>query len=98
MSYDRKFLRLSFEFHALNSVEVAETGCLLTGGPTFDAAAALSDPTDADLQSFATALGTVMNGGALVWADYSVLESVKLAAVDTSGHYITAARQVPTAS
>jgi hypothetical protein len=94
MAFDRQSLRLSLEFTITGTDEVAETGLLITGGLGFAALTALADPTDADLRSFATTYASVVSGGGFVWADYSHLVGVKLAALDTSGHYLAAPREV----
>jgi hypothetical protein len=94
VAYDRQFLRLTVGFGLMGTKEIAETGCTLTGGTSFNAVSALASPTDADLESFGTTLGATIHTAGLRWADYSAIQTVKLAAVDTSGHYLTAAREV----
>src|SRR5664279_3040430 len=94
MPYDRQHLKLSFIFDVDSGAEMAVTGVSLTGDVGFDAVAALADPTDSNLISFATTLATVMATSPLQWAAYSSLTTVKLAAVDTAGHYLTDPRVV----
>lgn len=94
MTFDRQHLRLSILFDIAGTDEVAETGVNLAGSTTFNALTALGDPTDSDLRSFGSTLGTVMLNAEFQWADYSSITGVKLAAIDVNGHYLTDARAV----
>jgi hypothetical protein len=93
MSYDRQSLRCSFLFTVAGTDEVADTGFHLTDptSTSFDAASVLGLWSGADLTALAELYVDLMNasGAIMGWATYSHLSGVKLAAVDTGGHYLT---------
>lgn len=87
MTYGAEFLRVSFGFVALNSEETGQTELSLAstvGGVT--AETLLGDWDGALLQTLADYLDTCMSGGSFAWADYSVLKSVKMSAINIHGH------------
>lgn len=92
MAYDRQQLRLEFGFLLNGTPEVAYTGISFsTVVPGFvGAAAALAEySASADAgQDLLDITGNFMSTTQLGWSDYSLLKTVKVAALDTAGHYL----------
>lgn len=91
MAYDRQQLRFEFGFTLFGTDEVAYTGISFTTAPGWTgAAAALAEfgASSGAGQDPIDLMATLMSTTALGWADYSVLRSIKVSALDTSNHYL----------
>lgn len=85
MAYDQEFLRVTFGFTVLNSLEIAQTGVNLSGpdDPIWDSAEALAEIDIAVVGPLLLArLTTLMTNANMRWADYSRLNYVRIAAVN----------------
>lgn len=89
MPFTTEHLQISWLFSVEGTPEVADTGLKAGVVPTFDAVAALGQITQTKLTSLFGHMQTMLQTTPFVWADYSRLESVKVAAIDTAGHYLT---------
>lgn len=88
MAYDQQFLRVTFGFTVLNSLEIAQTGLNFSGPdePLWDAPAAEAEIVIGTLGPLLlTRLTTLMGNANLRWADYSRLNYVRIAAVNIDG-------------
>lgn len=89
MAYATESLRITYGFTVSGSDEVAQTGWHWGGDSTFDAAAALAELDDGDLDNLISDMYGVMSGTTGIrWAYYSNLAWVKVAAVGTDGDYL----------
>lgn len=90
MSFDRQHIKITYLWHIFGEPEIAENGLQVCGGPTFDAEASLASIGAGSLASFGQTLITTLVNDPFRLAVYARLDSVKAAAVDTSGHYLGA--------
>lgn len=96
MTYSGEFLKITWQFTVQASDEIADTSLCYTTAPGWTGAVAalaeLEDATLVDIRNayddFMTAAGVV----GLLWADYSQLRSIKVAAISTAGVYLTEPR------
>ena len=88
MAYDRQSILISWLFDILGEDEVAVTSLHVSGTTSFDASAALGGVSGADLISLQGAMTTLMSNSDLQWGNFSRETGIKLAALDTSGHYL----------
>lgn len=93
MAYDREFLRVTFGFTVNSSEEIANTSLnfsVVGGAPTWEGARESLDEFDFTNplvpQACITALSDLMLTGGLNWAAYSVLRTIRMAAVGVDGH------------
>lgn len=89
MTFTDESLLITWLFSDVSSDETAATQLRATDLGGFGSVAALTALTTADLQGLYTAYTTFANGAPLQWADYSDLVGVKVAALGTSGQYLT---------
>lgn len=88
MPYDREFLKVTFGFSIFGTEEIALTGFSVTdpASLTFDAAAALAEIDISVLgPQLEVEMFTLLNSANMKWADYSRINYVRIAAVDTTG-------------
>nr|CRY96041.1 hypothetical protein [uncultured prokaryote] len=88
MTYSGQFLKITWGFTVLGTDEIADTSLNYTTAPGWTGAvAALGEIATADIGL--DLIGDMASFIAQVgWADYSSLQSVKVAAVGTDGHYL----------
>lgn len=92
MPYPKQYLLWSGQFGVAGTDELAETTLKIStlGGAPFDAAAVLATWSPNDVGTILAYLTAAMNGPPDVsWAEYSLAQSAKLAAMDVTGHYLT---------
>lgn len=88
MAFDREHLEISWIFRVANTEEVAVTG-LSTTTAAFDSVAALGAAEAGGWASdLYDTMGVLLVTAGLHWAVYSSLTDVKIAAIDTAGHYL----------
>lgn len=88
MASDRQYLKINWNFSIISTDEVATTGLAfsLLAGTSFDAEAALAEIVTATTgAALATRMQTLLASTSLLWANYSQLVSVRMAAVGTDG-------------
>lgn len=92
MAYPKPFCRLSYLFAILGTDEIAETGVHIStlGSAPFNADAFVAGATTGDLEDRADEYETAMGATGLWWSAYSNLVGMKLAPLDTTGHYSSA--------
>lgn len=89
MAYGGQFLRLSWLFHTLGAPEIAVTDLNVSNGPGWTgAAAALAELSDGTLENIADEMSTLLGSSYMSWANYSVLDGLKVAAISTAGEYL----------
>jgi len=89
MAYDRQFLKVDWIFRIDDTDEIALTGLHITGATDFDAEAALvayNNTVSGELLN--DLMGVMLTTAPYAWADYSTITDIKVAACDTSGHYL----------
>jgi len=92
MAYDRQFIKITWGFLVASSDEIADTSINYSSAPAWSGAvAALEEIGDTagwggDL---ITAMETFASIGSFNWANYSTVNSVKVAAIGTDGAYLT---------
>jgi len=91
MAYGGQFLKITWQFTVKSSDEIADTSLNYTSAPGWTGAvAALAELDDTDLADMRQAYVTeMMDLDHISWADYSVLNSIKVAAISTAGEYLT---------
>lgn len=90
VAYDRKYLKISWLFRDTSSLEVAVTSLHVAGTSTsYDPVPDLPSYDATVCETLLTAYGTMLGAGAITWANYSSLHGIKVAAIDTAGHYLT---------
>lgn len=92
MAYKKQQLRYTWQWVIDGLEEIAETSLHTTTllNAPYDAAAALGALTTTQMQACLANMNTLISGNSNpVWASYSKLVSLKVAALDTAGHYIT---------
>lgn len=90
MAFDRKYLKLSWIFEDISSTETAVTSCTVAGTTTgYDPVPDLAAITPTQFETLMTAYATLAAYAQVKWGDYSRLTSMKAAAIDTAGHYLT---------
>lgn len=91
MAYPKQFVKLSWLFLIDATDEIAETSLNIStvGTSPYDAAAAQAAVTSADATALCGAMVGMVNGTHFLWGDYSVFDSLKIAAIGTDGHYLT---------
>lgn len=92
MAYIKQQLRITWQFVIDGLDEIAETSLHVStlGVTAYDATAALTALTTAQMQTLIDDMHTLISGAAYApWASYSKLASLKVAALDTAGHYLT---------
>lgn len=89
MTYIGQFLKITFIFTVDGQDEVADTSInMAAGGAWTGALAGLTALDDSDIQSFADSYVPMMTVTGGRWADYSNLNSIKVAAIGTDGLYL----------
>lgn len=88
MPYDQEFLRVTWGFTVLNSLEIAQTNLNLSGpdDPLWSAESAINE-IDFDVTGplLLARMNTLMANANLRWANYSLLNWVRMAAVRVTG-------------
>lgn len=93
MAYDRQSLRWSMLYHIDGTEEVAVTSVHTSGATGWAGAeAALADLDMGDVENLATLWLTQHEILTYQWANYSVFDGIKVAAIDVAGHYLGAPR------
>ena len=88
MAYDQGFLKITWQFTIVNTDEIALTSLNFSdpGNPTYNPAASLGEVNTAVLGAQLLArLFTLLDAPNMGWADYSRLNSVRIAAVGADG-------------
>lgn len=90
MAYGNQFLKITWGFTIDGTDEIADTSLNFTSAPSWTgAAAALAELDTGDLTNLAASyVDDLLDPDGMVWADYSVLASVKAAAIGTNGLYL----------
>lgn len=95
MPFDQEFLRVTWNFSIIGTPEIAQTSLSFSDPttPTFDAFTALAS-ADMDVLGplLLTRMQVLMESGGVKWADYSRLNSVRLAGVLETGLEIDPAK------
>jgi len=92
MAFNAQQISVNWIFGISGTDEVAYTGMSYSFGAGWTgAAAAVNALTDTDLEALYVAMTALMDTAQLQWADYSNLVGVKVAALDTEGHYLPTA-------
>lgn len=89
MAYDRQALLISWLFDILGEDEVAVTSLHVSGTTSFDAVAALGGLSTADQDGLQNLMSTLMSDDDFQWGNFSRATGLKVAALDTAGHYLT---------
>lgn len=95
MAYTGQFLSFNWLFTIEGTDEIATTGLdFATEDPWIAAASALDQLEDTTLEALTDEYITMVNTSDVWWADYSLLQGIKVAAIGTDGHYLTDPRIV----
>jgi len=94
VGYNGQFLKVSYQFVAVGSEEVADTAINLgNGAGSTSAVASLAELTLTDLEDLYDAYAAELDFATWCsWAGYSRLQSIKVAAIGVDGAYLTEPR------
>jgi hypothetical protein len=97
MPFSKEHVKLSWIFGITGTTEIAETSLNITTptGSPYDAEAAAALMTSADADTLSGDLFGMMNSSDFLWGDYSSYVALKVAAINTAGHYLADAVVYP---